>query len=126
DYKAVPGVVFTHPEVATVGLTEEEAREKYGDNIRVGKFPFIANGKALGMGEKEGFAKVISDAKYGEILGVHIIGPHATDMISEAVLAIQSEATVDDIEASIHPHPTLSEPIHEAALDTEGKALHKA
>jgi dihydrolipoamide dehydrogenase len=125
DYKAVPGVVFTHPEVASVGLTEEQAREKHGDNVRIGKFPFLANGKALGMGEKEGFAKVIADAKYGEILGIHIIGPHATDMISEAVLAIQSEATIDDIEASIHPHPTLSEPIHEAALDTQGMALHK-
>jgi dihydrolipoamide dehydrogenase len=126
DYRAVPGVVFTHPEVASVGLTEEKAREIHGDNVRVGKFPFAANGKALGMGEKEGFAKVIADAKYGEILGVHIIGPHATDMIAEAVLAIQSEATVEDIEASIHPHPTLSEPIHEAALDTQGMALHKA
>ncbi len=125
DYRAVPGVVFTHPEVATVGLTEEKAREIHGDNVRIGKFPFIANGKALGMGEKEGFAKVIADAKYGEILGVHIIGPHATDMISEAVLAIQGEATIDDIEASIHPHPTLSEPLHEAALDTIGMALHK-
>ncbi|MEN6370732.1 MAG: dihydrolipoyl dehydrogenase [Armatimonadota bacterium] len=126
SYKAVPGVVFTHPEVASVGMTEEDARERYGDeNIRVGKFPFIANGKALGMGEKEGFAKVIADAKYGEILGVHIIGPHATDMITEATLAIQSEATIDDIEATIHPHPTLSEPIHEAALDTQGMALHK-
>lgn len=125
DYKAVPGVVFTHPEVASVGLTEEQARERYGDGVRIGKFPFIANGKALGMGEKEGFAKVIAEAKYGEILGVHIIGPHATDMIAEAVLAIQSEATIDDIEAAIHPHPTLCEPIHEAALDTQGMALHK-
>lgn len=125
DYRAVPGVVFTHPEVATVGLTEEQARERHGNDIRVGKFPFLANGKALGMGEKAGFAKVIADAKYGEILGVHIIGPHATDMIAEAVLAIQSEATIDDIEATIHPHPTLTEPFHEAALDTEGMALHK-
>jgi dihydrolipoamide dehydrogenase len=126
DYKAVPCVVFTHPEVASVGLTEEKAREQYGDDIRVGRFPFAANGKALGMGEREGFAKVISEPKYGEILGVHIIGPHATDMIAEAVVAIQSEATIEDIEASIHPHPTLSEPIHEAALDTIGQALHKA
>lgn len=126
DYKAVPGVIFTHPEVASVGLTEEQARERFGDDIRVGKFPFAANGKALGMGQGTGFAKVIAERKYGEVLGVHIIGPHATDMISEGVLAIESEATIDEIEASIHPHPTLSEPIHEAALDTEGMALHKA
>ena len=126
DYKAVPGVVFTHPEVASVGLTEEQARERYKDSVRVGKFPFAANGKALGMGEREGFAKVVAEARYGEILGVHIIGPHATDMISEAVVAIQSEATIDDLASSIHPHPTLCEPIHEAALDATGMALHKA
>lgn len=125
DYRAVPGVIFTHPEVASVGLTEEEAREQHGDDVRVGKFPYSINGKAMGMGERDGFAKVIADAKYGEVLGVHIIGPHATDMIAEAVVAIQSEATIDDIAASIHPHPTLSEPIHEAALDTMGMALHK-
>lgn len=125
DYKAVPGVVFTHPEVASVGITEEKAREQYGDDVRVGKFPFLANGKALGMGEKEGFAKVIAEPKYGEILGVHIIGPHATDMISEAVVAMQSELTIEDIGTAIHPHPTLSEPLHEAMLDTMGQALHK-
>jgi len=125
DYRAVPGVIFTQPEVASVGLTEEQARERYGDDVRVGKFPFAANGKALGMGEGFGFAKVIAESKYGEILGVHIIGPHATDMISEAVVAIQGEITIDELESSIHPHPTLSEPIHEAALDTEGMAMHK-
>lgn len=125
DYKTFPGVVFTHPEVGSAGLTEEQSREKYGDDIRIGKFPFAFNGKALGMGEKEGFTKVITDTKYGEILGVHIIGPHATDMISEAVLAIQSELTIEDLEAAIHPHPTLAETIHEAALDTAGMALHK-
>ncbi len=125
DYKAFPGVVFTHPEVGSVGLTEEQAREKFGDNIRIGKFPFNINGKAMGMGEREGFAKVITDTKYGEILGVHIIGPHATDMIAEAVVAIQSELTVDDLAACIHPHPTLSEVVHEAMLDTVDMALHK-
>ena len=126
ENSAIPGVVFTHPEVATVGLTEEKAREQFGDDILVGRFPFAANGKALGMGEKEGFVKIIAGPKHCEILGVHIIGPHATDMISEAVLAIQSEATLYDIEASVHPHPTLSEPIHEAALDALGRPLHKA
>jgi dihydrolipoamide dehydrogenase len=126
DNRAIPGVVFTHPEVATVGMTEEKAREQFGDDILIGRFPFAANGKALGMGEREGFVKVIAGPKHAEILGVHIIGPHATDMISEAVLAIQSEATLYDIEASVHPHPTLSEPIHEAALDALGKPLHKS
>lgn len=125
NYRAVPGVVFTHPEVASVGLTEEEARQQYGEDVRIGKFPFSANGKALGMGQRDGFVKVIAEPKYGELLGVHIIGPHATDMITEAVVAMQSEATVEDIAASIHPHPTLSEPIHEAVLDTMGLALHK-
>ncbi|MBI2844042.1 MAG: dihydrolipoyl dehydrogenase, partial [Armatimonadetes bacterium] len=124
DYKVVPGVIFTHPEVASVGLTEQEAREKYGD-VLIGTFPFSANGKALGMGEREGFVKVIAEPKYREIVGVHIIGPHATDMITEAVVAMKSEATVDEIAESIHPHPTLSEPIHEAALDAIGLALHK-
>lgn len=125
DNRVIPGVVFTHPEVASVGLTEEKAREQYGDDIRVGKFPFIANGKALGMGEREGFAKVISEPKYGEILGVHIIGPHATDMISEAAVAMQGELTVEDVAGTVHPHPTLSEPLHEAMMDTMGQSLHK-
>ncbi len=126
DHKAIPAVLFTHPEAATVGLTEESAREQYGNDILVGRFPFAANGKALGMSEREGFVKIIAGPKHGEILGVHIIGPNATDMISEAVLAIQSEATLYDIEATVHPHPTLSEPIHEAALDALGRPLHKA
>jgi dihydrolipoamide dehydrogenase len=125
DYRAFPGVVFTHPEVGSVGLTEEQAREKYGNDIKIGKFPFNINGKAMGMGEREGFAKVITDSKYGEILGVHVIGPHATDMIAEAVVSIQSELTIDDLAACIHPHPTLSEVVHEAMLDTVDMALHK-
>lgn len=123
-YNAFPAAVYTAPEYASVGLTEAQARERYGD-VNIGRFSFIANGKALGAGETEGSVKMIVDPRYGEILGVHIVGPHATALIAEAVLAMQSEATVDEIIATIHPHPTLSEPLHEAALDTKGMALHK-
>jgi dihydrolipoamide dehydrogenase len=124
DYRVFPGCVYTSPEVASVGLTEAQAREQFGD-IRVGTFPFAINGKAMAIGEARGFVKIISEPKYGEILGVHMVGPHVTDMIAELVVAMKSEATVDEIIASIHPHPTLSEPIQEAALDTKGEALHK-
>lgn len=124
SYRAFPACVYTSPELASVGLTEEQAREKHGD-IRIGTFPFIANGKALGMGDKEGFVKMIAEPRYGEILGVHILGPHATDLISEAVVAMQNETTVEEIIAAIHPHPTLSEPIQEAAMDVLGESIHK-
>lgn len=124
DYRVFPACVYTNPELATVGMTEEQALEKYGE-IKIGTFPFAANGKALGIGERDGFVKIIADSKYGEILGVHILGPHATDLISEAVVAMQNEATVDEIIAAIHPHPTLSEPIQEAAMDVLGESIHK-
>jgi dihydrolipoamide dehydrogenase len=124
DYRVFPACVYTNPELATVGMTEEQAREKYGE-IKIGTFPFAANGKALGIGERDGFVKIIAEPKYGEILGVHIVGPHATDLISEAVVAMQNEATVDEIIAAIHPHPTLSEPIQEAAMDVLGESIHK-
>ncbi len=122
EYKAVPSCIYTSPEVASVGLTEEQARDLY--DIQIGKFPLRANGKALIMDETDGLVKIVSDKKYGEILGVHIIGPHATDMIAEAVLAINLEATVDELANSIHPHPTLSEAIMEAALVSCGGAIH--
>jgi dihydrolipoamide dehydrogenase len=124
SYKAIPIVIFTNPEVASVGLTEAAAREA-GYDIRVGKFPFRTLGKSLAIGNRTGFAKVIADQKYGEILGVHLIGPHVTDMISEAAVAIESEATVEELAHSVHPHPTLSEAIMEAALDVNGLSVHK-
>lgn len=123
DYNAIPSCVFCWPEVATVGLTEEAAREQ-GYDVLVGKFPFRANGKALAHGEHEGLVKVVSEAKFGQVLGVHIVGPHASDLIQEGTLALGLEATLDELENTIHPHPTLSEAIAEAALGARGKALH--
>lgn len=124
DYKAFPACVYTTPECASVGLTEEQARERYKD-VKVGKFTFRHNGKAMGIGETEGMIKFITEPKYGEILGVHMVGPHVTDMIAEAVLAMKNELTVDEVVATIHPHPTLSEVTQEAAYDALGRAIHK-
>jgi dihydrolipoamide dehydrogenase len=122
-YKSVPSCVFTRPEVASVGLTEAQAREQ-GFDVLVGRFPFRANGKALTYGEYEGFAKVVSEARYGEVLGVHVVGPHASDLVLEGGLALTVEATLDEIEATIHAHPTLGESIAEAALAARGRALN--
>lgn len=123
DYRAVPSCIYTSPEVASVGLTEEQAIEK-GYSVKVGRFQLRTLGKALAMGEREGMAKVVADTKYGEILGVHIIGPHATDMIGEPTTAIQMEALVDSLTKTIHPHPTLLEGLLEAYEDVHGKAIH--
>jgi len=124
SYKACPACVYTTPECASVGLTEEQARELHKD-IRVGKFGFGHNGKAMAIGETDGYVKVITEPRFGEILGLHIIGPHASDMIAEAVLAIANELTVDELMTAIHPHPTLSEVIQEAAYDARGRSIHK-
>ncbi len=123
DYKAVPRCAYTSPEVAAVGLTEKEARETYGD-VKVGRFPFAASGRALILNQAAGMVKIIGDASYGEILGVHIIGPQATELVAEAVLAMKMEATSEDLASSIHAHPTLSEAVMEAALNAGGKAIH--
>ncbi|MCP4196907.1 MAG: dihydrolipoyl dehydrogenase [Proteobacteria bacterium] len=123
SYKAVPGCIYTHPEVASVGLTEAEAKEQKYD-VQVGKFPFVGVGKALVLDSTEGMVKIVADKKYGEVLGVHMIGPHATDMIAEAVLGIHMEATVEEFAHAIHPHPTLSEAVMEAALTLAGGAIH--
>ncbi|MFH1003001.1 MAG: dihydrolipoyl dehydrogenase [Chloroflexota bacterium] len=123
DYRAVPRCVYTSPEVAAVGLTESQAKAKY-PRVQVGRFPFKANGKALILGESEGMVKVIADAEYGELLGVAILGPHATDLIAEATLGISLEATFKDLAGAIHAHPTLAEAVMEAALAVEGGAVH--
>ena len=123
DYKVVPNCVFSMPEVASVGLTEEEAR-KENNNIKVSKFPFMANGKALGMGETEGMVKIIADADTSELLGFHILGAHASDLIAEGTLALSMEATAFEIVNSIHAHPTLAEAIAEAAEGIVGKPIH--
>ncbi len=123
NYRAVPRAVYTNPEVASVGMTEKEAKAKYGD-VQIGRFPFVGCGKALVINETGGLVKIIADRKYGEVLGVAILGPHATDLINEAALAIQMEATVEEIAHTIHAHPTIAESIMEAALDVDAKAIH--
>jgi len=122
DYNVVPNPIYTFPEVAFIGLTEAEAREKYPE-ARVERFPWAAIGKAVAMGETEGFTKVIL-GKYDEILGAHIIGPDATNLISEYSVAMRSELTADEIIETIHPHPTLSEGLREAMLTAEGRPIH--
>jgi dihydrolipoamide dehydrogenase len=124
NYRAVPAPVFTEPELATVGLTESQARAA-GHDVVVGSFPFRPLGKAMAMDQQDGLVKIVSERKYGEILGVHIVGPHASDMIHEAVAAIELEGTVDELKHMIHAHPTLPEAIMEAALDVHGMAVHK-
>lgn len=124
DYRAVPNCVYTVPEVASVGLTERQAAEQ-GLEVKVGRFAFRPLGKAMATGEQDGFVKVVCDAKYGEVLGVHLIGPHVTDMIHEGVLAIKLEATLDSIVDTIHAHPTMSEAVLEAFEDAHGMAIHK-
>jgi len=124
DYRAVPAPIYTSPEVASVGLTEEEARAA-GNDVLTGRFPFRPLGRAMALNEQEGMVKIVADRKYGELLGVHIIGPYATELIHEAVIAIKLEATVEELMTNIHAHPTLSEAIGEAALDVKGEAIHK-
>ncbi|OLE11843.1 MAG: dihydrolipoyl dehydrogenase [Acidobacteria bacterium 13_1_20CM_4_56_7] len=119
----IPNVTFCHPEIGSVGLTEAKAREQ-GYNVKIGKFPFTANSRASIVGEHEGFIKVVSDAKYGEILGVHIIGPQATELIAEAVTAMELEATVEDLMWTIHAHPTLAEAMLDASNSVYGLAIN--
>jgi dihydrolipoamide dehydrogenase len=123
DGRTNPSCVYTDPEFASVGLTEEEAKSR-GLEYSVGKFPLMANGKALIAGSGEGVVKILSAPKYGEILGLHILGAHATDMIAEGALAIRLGATLDDITGTIHAHPTISEAVREAALAAKGAAIH--
>ena len=123
DYTMVSSCIYSSPEMASVGLTEAQAKEN-GHNVKVGKFPFKAIGKALVFGESDGFVKIVADADNEDLLGVHMIGPHVTDMISEAGLAKVLDAASWEVAHTIHPHPTLSEAIGEAALAVDGKAIH--
>jgi len=123
DYSVVPMCIFTDPEVASAGLTESQAKEK-GHDVKIGKFPFMALGKARTIGETDGFVKIISDGKSGKVLGVHIIGPQATLLIHEAAMALRLGAKADDIANMIHAHPTLTEAIQEAAESIFGQAIH--
>ena len=119
----IPGATYCHPEIGSVGLTETQAREA-GYNVKIGKFPFSANSRASIVGQHEGFVKIVSDADYGEILGVHIIGPQATELIAEAVAAMEAEATVEDLTWTIHAHPTLAEAMLDASNSVYGMAIN--
>lgn len=124
DAKTVPAVVFTDPEIASAGLLESEARAKGFNDLKISKFPFAANGRAVSMSETDGFVKMIADAKTNVILGIHIVGPEASNLISEAALAIEMGARLEDVALTIHPHPTLGETMMEAAEATLGHAIH--
>lgn len=123
DYAYMPRCIYSHPQIASMGLTEKKAREQ-GRDIKIGRFPFQANGKALGLGDYAGFVKVIVDARYGEILGAHMIGPEVTELLPEWVLARSTELTIEEIARSVHAHPTLSETLMEAAHAALGQAIH--
>ena len=121
--KAVPAVIFTDPEIAYVGLSEEEAIKK-GHNVAVGEFPFMASGRAAAINHTDGFVKVIGEKKEGKVLGVQIVGPEASDLISEACLAVEAGITMEEMGHTMHPHPTLGEVMMEAAETALGKAIH--
>jgi dihydrolipoamide dehydrogenase len=123
NLRLVPNCTYCDPEVASVGLTEAKAKEM-GYDVKLGKFPFSASGKARILGEEEGFVKIVADSKYDEILGVHIIGPHATELIAEACVAMQLESTADELGRTMHAHPTVSEAIMEAAEGVHGLTVH--
>ena len=123
NYAVIPSVIYTSPEIAWVGMTEEEARAA-GRTVKVGSFPFAASGRAKAMEQADGFVKIVSADDDDEILGVHIIGPMAGELIGEVVLAMEFQASTEDIQRTIHAHPTLAEAIHEASLAVDGKALN--
>lgn len=123
DYKSVPSCVYIKPELASAGLTEEQAKDQ-GYEYNVGRFPLMANGKAIVMNHEEGLIKIIADKKYGQVLGIHIYGERATDLIAEGALAINMEATTDEIISTVHAHPTISEALKEAALAVNKRAIH--
>ena len=127
DYSSVPGCTYCHPQVASIGLTEQACKDQGlvpGEDYSVGSFPFQASGKAQALGETAGFVKLIKDKKHGEILGCHMVGENVTELIAEMGLARRLEATADEIIATMHAHPTLSEAVHEAALGTDGRMIH--
>jgi dihydrolipoamide dehydrogenase len=123
DYGNIPGCTYTHPEIASVGMTEKAAREA-GYEVKIGKFPYSASGKASAAGSKDGFVKVIFDAKYGEWLGAHLIGDNVTELIAEVVVARKLETTGEEIIKAVHPHPTMSEAIMEAVAAAYDEVIH--
>ncbi len=123
DWTNIPGCTYCRPQVASVGITEARAKEQ-GHEVRVGRFPFIGNGKAIAMGEPDGMVKVVFDAKTGELLGAHMIGAEVTEMIQGYAIARTLETTEEDLMHTVFPHPTVSETMHEAVLDAYGRAIH--
>jgi len=123
DYKNIPSNTYCSPEVASMGMTEDEAKAA-GYELKIGKFPFSASGKASASGDNDGFVKLIFDAKYGELLGAHMIGANVTEMVAELILAKTAEATAHEIIKSIHPHPTMSEAVMEAAAAAYDEVIH--
>jgi dihydrolipoamide dehydrogenase len=124
NYDVTPNVVYTHPEIAQVGLTEAQAKEKYGAEVKAARYNFRASGRALALGEADGLTKIVTAGKDQRIVGVHIVGPQASELIAEATLAMRLEATVEDVVATIHAHPTLAETFREAALSAVGRPIH--
>jgi dihydrolipoamide dehydrogenase len=125
NHDTIPSVIYTAPEIAWVGKTEQELKAA-GTEYRVGSFPFAANGRARAMEQAAGMVKIVADAATDRILGAHIVGPQASELIAELVLAMEFGASSEDIARTIHAHPTLSESVHEAALAVDGRALHRA
>mgnify|MGYP006260697487 FL=1 len=123
NYDTVPSVIYTHPEIAWVGKTEQQLKAD-GENYNVGSFPFVANGRALAANETEGMVKLIADADTDRVLGVHILGPQASEMIAQAVISMEFSASAEDLGLIMFAHPTLSEGVHEAALGAAGHAIH--
>jgi dihydrolipoamide dehydrogenase len=123
NYKMMPRAVYSQPQVASFGYTEAEAKEM-GYHVRIGRFPFQPNGKALGLGEYAGFVKILTDEKYGEILGAHMVGPDVSELLPELTLAQRNELTTAEIARNVHAHPTLSEVLMEAAEAAEGHSIH--
>ena len=123
NYDTVPSVIYTHPEIAWVGKTEDEVKAA-GDDYRVGTFPFAASGRALAANDAKGIIKLVADAETDRILGVHVFGPQASEIIAQAVIAMEFDASAEDIGLTMFAHPTLSEALHEAALGVGGHAIH--
>ena len=123
NHDHIPWVIYTWPEIAWAGKTEQECKEA-GIKVRVGTFPFMALGRARAMGDTEGLFKIIADKNTDQILGVHVLGPNASELISEAVVAMESELSTEDLARTIHAHPTLTEGMHEAALAVDERTIH--
>jgi dihydrolipoamide dehydrogenase len=125
DPLRIPACIYSQPQVAWIGLTEAQASEQHGDAVRIGKFPFSASGKAVAADHTSGFVKLVVNSEFGEIVGAHVVGAGATELIAELSLAMQLEATTAEVAHTVHAHPTLSEAIWEAALSAEGRSLNR-